>query len=156
MTLAGRIHDDCPIVRARITHGILILGRTGLEQLVVDTGFAGAIALPCRLLRRLALEFVATDTFLPLGLFPPKALEILQVFEEACVLGISPGPPPRFLSKSPPLPVWSSPSAYLHEALVLRQIADYREIEASSRRAGLVLSWAQEFLGRVEEVLQHA
>lgn len=47
-------------------------------------------------------------------------------------------------------------SRYLHEALALRQIADYREIEASRRRAGLALSWAEEFLGRVEEVLQHA
>lgn len=73
MILAGRIHDNCPIVRARIAYGILILGRTGPEELVVDTGFTGAIALPRPLLKRLALRFVATDSF---TLAPGEAVDL--------------------------------------------------------------------------------
>ena len=37
--------------------------KDGSEELLIDTGFTGAIALPRRLLRRLRLEFVAIDSF---------------------------------------------------------------------------------------------
>lgn len=63
MSLTGRIHENCPIVRARLKDGVLILGKTGPEELLIDTGFTGAIAVPRRLLRRLRLEFVAIDSF---------------------------------------------------------------------------------------------
>jgi len=63
VTLAGRILENCPVVRARVQDEVLILGRTGPEELLVDTGFTGAIALPRRLLRRLRLEFIAIDSF---------------------------------------------------------------------------------------------
>ncbi len=35
----------------------------GSVELLTDTGFTGAIALPPRLLKRLRLEFVAVDSF---------------------------------------------------------------------------------------------
>jgi uncharacterized protein (UPF0332 family) len=43
----------------------------------------------------------------------------------------------------------------LNRALRLRHVADYREVEVSRHQAGLSLAWAEEFLRRVEEVLQH-
>lgn len=63
MSLTGRIHENCPVIRARVKDGFLILGMTGPEALLIDTGFTGGIALPPRLLRRLHLGFVAVDTF---------------------------------------------------------------------------------------------
>ncbi len=63
MTLAGRIEENCPVLRARVKDGVLILAKTGPEKLLIDTGFTGAIALPRRLLKRLRLEFVAFDSF---------------------------------------------------------------------------------------------
>ena len=63
MNLTGRIHENCPVVRARVKEGVLIVRRAGPEELLVDTGFTGAIALPARLLSRLRLTFIAVDTF---------------------------------------------------------------------------------------------
>lgn len=63
MTLTGPIQANCPIARGRITRGIIHIGRTGPLELVLDTGFSGAIALPHPLLKRLALQFIATDSF---------------------------------------------------------------------------------------------
>lgn len=63
MILAGRIRENCPVVRGRVKDGILILGKTGPEEMLIDTGFTGAIALPRRLLRRLRLDFIAVDSF---------------------------------------------------------------------------------------------
>jgi len=63
VTLTGRIQANCPIARGRITGGIFHIGRTGPLELVIDTGFSGAIALPHPLLKRLALQFIATDSF---------------------------------------------------------------------------------------------
>lgn len=61
--LKGDIVSHTPYFYARVDSEHLVLGENGDIQLVVDTGFTGAVALPQELIERMGLEMVAETAF---------------------------------------------------------------------------------------------
>lgn len=63
MILRGAIIDGAPLICARVRRGALTLSTHRGTPLVVDTGFAGSLAIPGTIARQLRLEFLALASF---------------------------------------------------------------------------------------------
>ena len=63
MTLRGPIVDGAPRVFVQIRRGILSFSARGGTPLVIDTGFAGSLAIPRTIARQLQLDFLGSASF---------------------------------------------------------------------------------------------
>jgi predicted aspartyl protease len=64
VTLSGVIRDGEPLVPARARGGALQIGVGSGDHLVIDTGFAGAVAVPEDVARELRLDYLGVGTFI--------------------------------------------------------------------------------------------
>jgi predicted aspartyl protease len=61
--VAGVVRNGAPLISGRVQGGVLHLGVGGSEELIVDTGFNGALAVPHALARQIALEYAGVGNF---------------------------------------------------------------------------------------------